>query len=154
MIDCEILDDFTIKRLKKAGWKSGRKVNIAYWREQLAIEGYRIFPYAEEVLEELAWLKISSSIERPDYRYGISFDFDFVASGSGEADRLELYEPIVNDRIYPLGEVVQHFLHIGESKRIYVTSYADVYLVGNNIEECLNNLILGGYELIKFSDDE
>lgn len=144
MLNLAMLEDSTIDILKKSGWIEGRKKNISEWIEILTEEGYIIFKYAQEILEELGGLDIRP--ERVKIGKSLPGDVDFFAldAGSGEVDRLEDYEPLANETIFPLGMVFsQWFLYVGESKKVYMGSYEEFYLIGNNIEDALNNIFTG-----------
>lgn len=71
-------------------------------------------------------------------------EFDVLCSGSGEYDRLELIEES-KELMFPLGMVFgQWFLYVGRSHKIYMSDVKNLYLLGENIEEFLNNIILIG----------
>lgn len=142
-----LLDNITIEILKQFGWREERKVDVSSWIEQLTAEGFECFPYAVEVLEELGGLEINP--KQSDFGKSTSGDIDFHAldAGSGEFDRLEIFEPIAKEKLFPLGMVfAQWFLYVGFSKKVYMGNYVELYMLGENIEECLNNIFLGDKE--------
>lgn len=144
MIDVSLLDKRALEFLGKYGWYSGRKVDISTWIEQLTSEGYKCFPYAEDILEEFGDLDIRPERVKIGESYPEDFDFKALDAGSGEFDRMEIFEPIAGETLFPLGMVyAQWFLYAGLSKKIYMGSMKKFYLLGNNIEEFLNNIILG-----------
>jgi hypothetical protein len=144
MLDISLLDKRVIGFLEKYSWQKGRKVDVSKWIDQLTKEGYICFPYAVEILEELGGIDV-----RPErVKIGESFpgDFDFHAfnAGSGELDIMEFYKPIAGENLFPLGMVYgQWFLYVGLSKKIYMGGGDKFYLLGENIEEFLNNIIMG-----------
>ena len=63
---------------------------------------------------------------------------------ASESDRFRDFVAVLNTNLYPLGEAVggHYFLTIGENARVYLL-VQDVILLGDNIDEALENLILG-----------
>jgi len=135
------------KRVKKfisqQGWYEGRKVNIDNWIEQLVKEGYSCFPYAKEVLEELGGIYIRSGNVRIGNCIPGEFDFNALDAGSGEFDRMEIFESLAGESLFPLGMIYQYFMYVGPSKKIYMGDCIKLYIVGNNLEDFLSNVILG-----------
>ncbi len=87
------------------------------------------------VLEESGWKKGRKVDIRKDV------EFSALSAGSGEYDRMEIFEPIAGENLFPLGMVYgQWFLYVGASKKIYMGDYTKLYLLGQNIEEFLTRL--------------
>ena len=61
-------------------------------------------------------------------------------AASGEFDRLEYYQSIAHDQLFPIGSIVDGIAYVGISKKFYWGSVDKLYLVGNSIERYLNNL--------------
>lgn len=141
MIDIKLLDKNTYDYLKEDGWYEDREIDISEWITQLENDGYRIFPYAELILKTLGGLYI-----RPDATFGMirsgEINFDPLDIGIGEFWHLEKYESKVGEKLYPLGLYLHLYVYVGESKKIYVID-RDIYFAGKNIEESLNNILLG-----------
>ncbi|MCT4618780.1 MAG: SUKH-3 domain-containing protein [Marinisporobacter sp.] len=145
MVDISLLEKETIEILEKSGWNIGRKIDISHWIEILTDEGYECFPYAIEVLEELGEIEIRQERNKSHNHYSGDIDFHALNAGSGEVDRLEIFESIAGEKLFPLGMVYeQWFLYVGRSRKIYMGSYTEVYLLGSNIAEFLNNTLITG----------
>lgn len=147
MIDYSLLQKDTIKELKKAGWRDRRKLDVSKWIKQLVSEGFNYFPYAGEVLEKFGKLTFRPKKRKDAGRYRGEFIIDAMYGGSGEADRMEIFEPIAQEKLFPLGMVYdQFFLYVGESKKIYMGATTELYLLGDGIEDFLNNIVLGHFK--------
>lgn len=141
MIDTSIIDIDILMSLKIARWSCERKVDISNIIEELSKEGYETFPLAIKVLENFHCINIDSIKNKQGKFISGDLKFNLVAA-AGEVDMLDIYEPIAQERIFPLGEIFSQFiLYIGVSGKIYMGSYDDLYLVGKSIEECFNNLL-------------
>ena len=138
-----LLNEFSVNSLKEFGWYEGRKVDVSKCVEQLESEGFECFPYAKEILEELDGLYIRPRRNKNDKIVPGEIDFNALGAGSGEHDRLEIFEQIAGEGLFPLGMIYQWFLYVGVSEKIYMGCYSEFYLVGHNIEECLNNVLEG-----------
>lgn len=130
---------YVITVLKENGWHEGRKYDIGYFRETLCAEGYVLFEYAQEILESLGGITVHSKGDG-SHSYA-DFDFDPVEAASGEFDRIEYYQSIAHESLFPLGSLSQGIAYAGMSQKIYWGSVDQLYLVGNSIEDYLNNLL-------------
>lgn len=105
-------------------------------------DGFEMFESAEEVLLEFGGLSIDQK------GAGVSgarepFTFD-PALAAGEGDRFSDLSARVNTKLYPLGEAAggHLFWAIGENRHVYFLMN-EISLVGQNIEEALERLIIG-----------
>ena len=60
---------------------------------------------------------------------------------SGEFDRIAYYQSIAHEKMFPLGSLSQGIAYAGMSQKIYWGSVDQLYLVGNSIEDYLNNIL-------------
>ncbi|NOW04853.1 SUKH-3 domain-containing protein [Clostridium beijerinckii] len=142
-MDTNILNESVIRFMEEQGWYNGRRFNVSKWIEQLVKEGYTCFPYAIEVLEELGGLDIKPKRNiRTGNSHPAEFHFNAFDAGSGEFDRIDVFESLAGEPLFPLGEIYQEFLYVGLSKRIYMGCYK-LFVIGNSIEYFLNNVVLG-----------
>lgn len=149
MVNISLVDSRIVVNMKKNSWMPDRKVNIIQCIDELVKEGYKKFPYAVKLIEELDGITIEAIKGESGKFISGEIDFNFFDAGSGEADRLEIFEPIVKEMIFPLGVVFdQYFMYVGVSEKIYMGSYENIYLLGNNIEEALNNTLFCNEENI------
>lgn len=145
MINIEKLEKKVIETLELVGWNKSRCINIDNQIKILEEEGYMSFEYANQIIKSFDGIYIS-----PERGYGVKsyigdVEFDVLGSGSGEYDRLELIEELAKESIFPLGMVFgQWFLYVGKSNKIYMSDGNKLYLLGENIEEFLNNIIVTG----------
>lgn len=70
MLNINMLEEKTYDFLIEAGWYKDRGIDISDWIKQLNREGYKIFPYAEEIIKSLGRLYIrpKSGIFQYSYR--------------------------------------------------------------------------------------
>ena len=141
-MDVNVIDENVKKFIGEQGWYDERKVNVSKWIEALTKEGYTCFPYAIQLLEELGGLNIKPKGINIGNSNPAEFDFNALDAGSGEFDRMDILEPLAGESLFPLGQIYQSFLYVGESKRIYMGCYAELFLIGSNIEDFLNNAVL------------
>lgn len=139
MLNSSLLDKGVLEHLKVSGWTSSREFDASVWIKQLTKEGYMSFQYATAVLKAYGGLRLKQSRGT----FPADIDFNAFNSGSGEADRLEIFEPIAGEHLFPIGMIHQLFLYVGPSKRIYMGDYDRLYVLGNSIEDFLNNINQG-----------
>lgn len=140
------LSEHTLMVLKKSGWYIGRQYDTTLWVKQLEDEGYAINEYALLVLQELGGIYIR---ERAEGKYvGATLDFNPFDSASGEYDRLDEFEKASNDKLFPIGSLQDYIVYAGFTQKIYLGDWAGLYLIGNSVEEYLENVFKRGYEPI------
>lgn len=131
--------------LRRAGWYPGRQVPdlVASWKTSLLLsDGFEMFESAERVLLEFGGLHIDQQGPgKTCAREPFTFDPTIAAY---ESDRFSDFSPLLNTKLYPLGEAVggYYFLTIGENGHVYLLMQ-DVKLAGKNIDEALENLLIG-----------
>lgn len=133
------IDPYVNTVLKENGWHEDRKYDIGYFKEILCAEGYVFFEYAQEILESLGGIIVHSKGDG-SHSYA-DFDFDPVEVASGEFDRIAYYQSIAHEKMFPLGSLSQGIAYAGMSQKIYWGSVDQLYLVGNSIEDYLNNIL-------------
>lgn len=130
--------------LQKNGWYEGREYDIVFWVSELEKEGYKLNEYAELILKELGdiyvWEPCNEKYE------GATFDFNPFNSASGEYDRIEEFELVSDDKIFPIGALQDYIVYAGVSKKIYLGDWKGLYMIGNSVEEYLENIFTRGYE--------
>lgn len=130
--------------LRDAGWFPGRNVRdqVGGWTRELRSDGFESFPEAERVLSEFGGLNVHQeapgvNCAREPFRVAPTL-------AAGESDRFGEFAEFLKTPLYPLGEASggNYFLAIGESGLVFLLMQ-DVRLLGQNIEEALEKLILG-----------
>jgi hypothetical protein len=134
----------TENTLQRAGWYPGRQVpdKLAYWKSNETLSRFEMFPAAERILLEFGGLKVDQ--EGPGEtcaREPFVVEPTFAAY---EYDLFGYYSNLVKTTLYPLGEVNSgyYFWAIGEDNHVYILM-DDIQLLGKDIDEALENLILG-----------
>lgn len=130
--------------LMDAGWFPGRnvRVEIDQWARELRSDGFKMFHQAEKVLSEFGGLNVHQEA------LGVNCareSFHVLPTlAAGEADRFGEFAEYLKTTLYPLGEASggHYFLAIGESGQVFLLMH-DIRLLGENIEEALEKLILG-----------
>jgi len=150
MIKFSNLDKYVLKILEDAGWITTRSADIKEQLQILESEGYKPFEYAIRIMQSFDGIYISAQKSKGVKSYIGDVEFDCVGAGSGEYDRLEIFEEICKESIFPIGMVFgQWFLYVGKSNKIYMGDYNKFYLLGENIEEFLTNIIMTGNKPIQ-----
>lgn len=130
--------------LQDAGWFAGRNAceQVREWNRELLSDGFEIFPEADRVLSEFGGLDVRQDAPGVDCARE---PFRVVPTlAAGEADRFGEFAERLKTKLYPLGEASggSYFLAIGENGQVFLLM-EDIRLLGQNIEEALENLILG-----------
>ena len=139
-------DSLFTETLIDSGWFSGRRVIslVNNWKDELEkSDSLYMFPKAEEVLLEFGGLKFNpQNLKGKYFSHLIETNPSLCAC---EGDRFDYFSEYLGMKIYPLGE--QHFagrffLGISEDGRVFEIMQ-NLLFVGKDIDEALNNLILG-----------
>lgn len=146
-MNIKLLDSYVLDILIANGWYEDRKYNIAYWIDELEVEGYVSFDYAKEILESLG--NLSFDFKDDGKHRGAQFDFNPYYAASGEFDRLEHFELLAKESLFPIGSMCAAIVYAGKSKNIYFGSMNSLYWSGNCIEDYLNRLFDKSTELPK-----
>ena len=139
------LDGYTIDILRESGWSENRKHDISSWISVLSKEGYVSNEYAQLVLQEIGDLQIRTSGDKE--HFGVSAHFNPVIAASGEYDRVELFNSVCNENLFPIGECFDWIIYVSESKKIYLGDWMSLSIAGNSIEYFLNNIFNPQYKL-------
>jgi hypothetical protein len=131
--------------LRRAGWYPGRQIPdvVASWKGSLMLsDGFEMCQSAEKVLIEFGGLTIDQ--QGPGVtcaREPFKFDPTLAAY---EGDRFSDLSTLIKTKLYPLGETSggHLFLAVGENEHIYLLMN-DIRLLGKNIDEALERLIMG-----------
>lgn len=131
--------------LREAGWFPGRTMGNTLLQSNRDLEranGFELFPAAEAAISEFGGLVVDQ--EGPGTVYAREpFHIDpTLAIYEGELFA-ECSEKL-KTKLYPLGEAAtgNYFLAIGEDGRVFLIM-EDILSVGENIDQALENLILG-----------
>jgi hypothetical protein len=130
--------------LRAAGWYHGRHVpeRVASWKREVMLSEFNMFQSAERVLLEFGGLNVDQrGLGETCAREPFEVDPTLAAN---EGDRFSELSPLVSTRLYPLGEAFSgnYFWAIGQNDQLYILM-DDIQLLGKNIDEALENLILG-----------
>ncbi|MFE4176433.1 SUKH-3 domain-containing protein [Streptomyces sp. NPDC056909] len=127
--------------LRDAGWRPGRSVDTAVWREVLEADGFRMHLAAEEFLREFGGLRVGDrgpGITRA--REAIEFD---PLLAVGEGDYFGEWSEEIGHRLFPVGELDhgRAFLGLDEQGELYAV--ADWPARFGRMPEAMENLVLG-----------
>ena len=130
--------------LRDAGWYPERRVPelVARWKANEMLAEFTMFKAAETILQEFGGLSIDQ-----DGSGETCAREPFVVDpmlAAYEGDRFSDFVPLVNTGLYPLGEAASrhYFWAVGENEHVYLVMN-DIQWLGKNIEEALENLIIG-----------
>ena len=132
----ELLDEYALKVLEESGWSKDRKQDINPWIQILVKEGYKVNDYALSVLKELGNIKIRNERNH----WGVVLYFNPVYAASGEYDRLEIFNAVSDEELFPIGECFDWVIYVGDSKKVYLGDWKSLSIAGDTIEEFLNNM--------------
>ena len=138
MLNIKLLDPYVVSLLKKGGWSENIYCDVKYWIDKLTIEGYVCFDYALDILENLGGLTFN--VKDDCNHKGAQFDFNPYFAANGEFDRLEDFELLAKEGLFPIGSMCAAIVYAGRSKNIYWGSMNRLYWAGTNIEDYLNKL--------------
>jgi len=138
MLNIKLLDPYVVSLLKKGGWSENRYCDVKYCIDKLTIEGYVCFDYALDILENLGGLTFN--VKDDCNHKGAQFDFNPYFAANGEFDRLEDFELLAKEGLFPIGSMCAAIVYAGRSKNIYWGSMNRLYWAGTNIEDYLNKL--------------
>ena len=134
----------TENTLRRAGWYPGRQVPdmLDSWKADQMLCRFAMFPTAERVLLEFGGLKVNEqgpgeTCAREPFEVNPTL-------AAYERELFSYFSTLVNTSLYPLGEVDNghNYWAVGEDDRVYLLMN-DVQLLGENIDEALENLIIG-----------
>lgn len=149
----ELLDEYVIKVLQESGWSKNRKQDARFWTKILSEEGYVVNDYAQSILQELGDLQIRTSSDKN--HLGVMLHFNPVNAASGEYDRMEIFNNVCNDELFPIGECFDWIIYVSNTKKIYLGDWKSLSIAGNRIEEFLNNIFNPQYQLIEiYTNDD
>lgn len=134
----ELLDKYVIHILKENGWSEHRKQDIQSWIKALSEEGYIVNDYAQAILQELGNLQIRTSGDKN--HLGVALYFNPVHAASGEYDRMEIFNEVSNEELFPIGECYDWVIYVSNSKKVYFGDWKSLSIAGNTVEEFLNNI--------------
>ena len=143
----EILDEYVLNVLKNSGWSDRRKQDITSWIQILSEEGYIVNEYAKSILIELGGLQIRASSNK-NY-LGVTMHFNPVYAASGEYDRMEIFNQVSNEELFPIGECYDWVIYVSHSKRVYLGDWMSLSIAGDTIEDFLNNIFNPQFQLIE-----
>lgn len=146
MIDIEKLNIYTQIILMKSGWYEGRKYDCNEWIHALVSEGFSTNSYALEILGELGNIYVRARSNK--YHTAATFNFNPFNAASGECDRIDRYQKACKESLFPLGECFDFIIYAGGSRKIYAASWCSLDIVGDCIEDYLNNVFQIGYTAI------
>ncbi len=141
----EFLDEYVLNVLKKSGWSDDRKQDITLWIQVLSEEGYVINDYAQAILIELGNLQIRTSSDKN--HLGVTLHFNPVNAASGEYDRMEIFNDVSNEELFPIGECYDWVIYVGNSKKVYLGDWMSLSVAGDTIEDFLNNIFNPQFKL-------
>jgi hypothetical protein len=115
---------------------------LASWKANEMLSDFEMFPAAENILLEFGGLEVDESGPGETCARAPFVVNPTLAAYEGEF--FSYSSTLVNTRLYPLGEVENGHLYwaIGENDHVYLLMY-DITLLGKNIDEALENLIIG-----------
>jgi hypothetical protein len=124
--------------LLQAGWFPARSVATSQWVGPLEQVGYKPFPAAIRILENLGGLVITPPTNESNLFYPGQIVFDPVFAASSEFKRVEKWQDEYGLRLFPLGEYDPLFiLMCSDNGRIFGAREQLFHFLGATIEVAL-----------------
>jgi len=126
------------KVLEEAGWSPSRSVPVTEWIKNLTDVGYKPFPLAIAILENLGGLEITPPTNQSNLFFPCKIVFDPVYAASSEFDRIKKWQEEHGLWLFPLGEYDPLFILMCSSGgRIFGGRESRFDLLGDSIEDAL-----------------
>lgn len=111
------------------------------------------FDAATAVLREFGGLAIKVPRNIPEVQDASGkIHFDPIKAISGDEDRLEYWEELMEERFYPIGAFDGSLLVISQSGQVYMDAYGSGYRIGDSIDLALQKYILDWRNVKKVLD--
>jgi hypothetical protein len=124
--------------LRQTGWFPTRSVSIFQWVDPLVEVGYKPFPVAIRILENLGGIEISPPRDESNLFFPSKIVFDPVFAASSEFDRVGKWQKEFDIALFPLGEYDPiYILLCSEDGRIFGAREQWFYFLGETIEDAL-----------------
>ena len=136
-MNISIISEEVLRVLYANGWSENRHFDVTGWINILVSEGYILNSYAEKILFQLGNIKLEYM---DNSNYEISMFFNPIFSASGEIDRMNDCYNTIGEKIFPIGEMYDYTIYASDSRRIYLSDWKSIALVGDCIEDFLNNM--------------
>lgn len=148
MINVDQIEPIIKQKLYLCGWSETVNYNITETVEILHKEGYRIFPYAEEILHSFMNTEIVFGLNelkklhaKRSKCYG-EIRFNLLDTASGMYEYYGSLCSILNENVYPIGSINDCIcLLAGESKRIFADVKPVPEVLGTDIVDFLNKIV-------------
>ena len=66
--------------------------------------------------------------------------FNPADAASGEYDRMEIFNAVSNEELFPIGKCYDWVIYVSENKKIYLSDWMNLSIADNSIEEFFNNI--------------
>ena len=111
---------------------------INKWIRILIDEGYQINKHAKELLDHFGGLKIKG---KGLFNDKTEVYFNPVYFASGEIDRLQMYNKITDDVLFPVGGLYDYTIYVGQTGKIYIVDWKNIYECSTSIDGFLKNIL-------------
>ncbi len=121
--------------------------------ELLTEEGYELNIYAKEFLMSFGGIIIKGTGKRS--KNTVQIQFDPIVFASGEYDRMDVYNQVTKDVLFPVGGLYDYTLFIGKKGQYYIADWKNLYLCGKTMDEFFESIFNDDVELIElYSNDD
>lgn len=77
-------------------------------------------------------------------RWGVSLYFNPVYAGSGEYDRMEIFNAASKEALFPIGACYDWIIFVGASKKVYLGDWMSLSIAGD-MPVCHSSLLFRLY---------
>ncbi|MBQ8018452.1 MAG: SUKH-3 domain-containing protein [Methanobrevibacter sp.] len=122
------------------------------WIKILSEEGYKNNDYANEILSNLGGLKIRG--KGSTSKNYVEIYFNPVYYAGGEYDRMNIYNKVADDILFPIGGLYDYTIYVGKNGKYYIADWKNLYECGNSINSFMKNIFLDNPQLIELYNNE
>jgi hypothetical protein len=132
----------TKKALSRSGWSENRRVNLDIDPMFVRLTSeFTLFDIAKEFLADFYQISVTPNAEEtPTGKTGTQVHFD-PNTAIGESDRLDDWENVAKEKLFPIGDFMYFFILISESGKIYLGETEMIHFVAANVQDGLEKLI-------------
>ena len=132
----------TKKALLRSGWFENRQVNLEVEPMFIRlVSEFALFDVAKQFLQHFYQIVVTPNAEETaNEKQGARVNFD-PNTAIGESDRLDDWENVANEKLFPIGEFMYFFILISESGKIYLGEPEIIHFIATNVQNGLEKLI-------------
>ncbi len=150
-MDISKLNGKVADAMLNSGWDKNRKHYADEAIDCLVEMGFELNEYAEEILKELGGINFKFRENDVTENRFFYCDIAFDPVSFAENDRIGPCYVFAKETMFPIGGMHDYTVYAGESHKIYLADWKNIAIVGNDIEDFLNNMCDRNYVINEYS---